>query len=504
MKYRLLIPFVALLFLLVTSCLGQHHKSPRRELRGVWIASIGNIDYPRKPSTDPAILQKQWRVLLDSLKDVGINAVFVQVRTAGDALYKSSLVPWSHYLTGKQGTAPLNGFDPMPYLIAQAHSRGMEFHAWFNPYRICSTADTSRLHPKHVFNTHRNWVVEYGGQWYIDPGIPEATLHLAEVIREVTRKYDIDGVHLDDYIYPYPVGQLAFPDEVSYARYGKPKQLSLAAWRRKNTEALVLASRKVVKEEKPYTLFGFSPFGVWRNTNQDKRGSATNTPVTSYDTQYADVYTWLKNDWIDYVAPQLYWSTEFEIARYQTLLRWWNDNAFGHPVFIGHALHKVGLNPEPAWQTPNQIPKQLLIRRNYDNIKGSIFYNARALLNNQLSVRDSVKAYYRDLSLLPESMHKAWEPFDAPKITSLVRLSTGVKVSWVKPGTAKSQPRYYAIYRHTNEDPSTQKLIHVSPWFSPITSFIDKFAPKGASCTYQITALNRFHDESLPDTKTIR
>lgn len=329
--------------------------------------------------------------MLDDLQGMGINAVFVQVRASGDALYPSDLVPWSKYLTNTQGKNP--GYDPLKFMISESHKRGMEFHAWFNPFRANSTGTTSGLAANHVANQHPDWIVKNGSQLYINPGIPAARQHVIAAIMEVVNGYDIDGVHLDDYFYPYSG---TFDDDATFKAYNANKISNKGDWRRDNVNSFVRDLGKSIHASKSKVQFGISPFGVWRNKSQDITGSDTKAGVTAYDTTFADVRTWINKEWIDYVAPQIYWSIGFPAAGYDKLVAWWSNEVKNSDVklYIGHSPYKIG-TPEKGWQSAQELIKQLELNENYKQVKGDIYFSAQHLRKNPYGLIQLLQNYYQ-------------------------------------------------------------------------------------------------------------
>ena len=267
-------------------------QSPKREFRGAWIASVANIDWPSKPGLPAAEQQQQFILLLDKLKALGCNAVIVQIRPVCDAFYNSKIEPWSHYLTGRQGEAPTPYYDPLVFMVDEAHKRNMEFHAWFNPYRALMDSKVNNNPPSHITRRHPEWTISYGGKTYLDPGIPEVREYVTSVISDVVKRYDIDAVHLDDYFYPYRVPGKPFGDAKTYARFGNGK--SLDDWRRDNVSLFIAMLNNSIKQIKPTMKLGISPFGVWRNKSKDPDGSETHGGQTNYDDLYADVVLWMQ------------------------------------------------------------------------------------------------------------------------------------------------------------------------------------------------------------------
>ncbi|MFC5472276.1 family 10 glycosylhydrolase [Cohnella suwonensis] len=365
-------------------------------LKGAWVSTVYNLDWPSKASYgDSARQQQEYAQMLDELQAMGINAVFVQVRSAADSLYPSELVPWSKYLTGTQGQAP--DYDPLAFMIEETHKRGMAFHAWFNPFRANTGEKTEALAPNHVAVQHPDWIVQTGNadspKMYINPGIPEARKHIIDAIMETVKGYEIDGVHLDDYFYP---SSGAFEDEATFAAYNAVGIATKEEWRRGNINAFVRDLDQAIHKTKPGVQFGISPFGVWRNQSQDPTGSNTTASVTAYDSMGADVRTWIRQGWVDYVVPQIYWSLSFKVAKYDTLVDWWANEVRGTDVklYIGHAPYKLGTT-ETGWGSAQEIIDQLVYNRKLFEVKGDIFFSAKDLRRNPLGLVPLLQSFYK-------------------------------------------------------------------------------------------------------------
>ncbi|TVX95344.1 family 10 glycosylhydrolase [Cohnella terricola] len=361
-------------------------------LRGAWVSTVYNLDWPSDKSYGKSEQQKQDYIqMLDDLQGMGMNAVFVQVRPSADSFYPSALVPWSKYLQGKQGAEP--DYDPLAFMIEETHKRGMEFHAWFNPFRATVDAKTDGLAPNHVAITHPDWIVKSGSKTYINPGIPEARQHIIDTIMEVVNGYAIDGVHLDDYFYP---SDGVFADDATYMANNSNGIGNKADWRRDNINQFVKSLGESIHRAKPFVRFGISPFGVWRNQSVDPTGSDTKAGVTTYDNMYADVRTWIKQEWIDYVAPQIYWSLSFKVAQYDKLVDWWANEVRGTNVelLVGHAPYKLGTK-EAGWNAAQEIIDQLNYNRNVPEVKGDIFFSAKDLRKNPLGLVPLLQSYYQ-------------------------------------------------------------------------------------------------------------
>lgn len=367
-------------------------------MRGTWISTVYNIDWPQDPKKSGfnAERQKQqYTSMLDKLQEAGINAVFVQVRPTSDAFYPSKLLPWSEWLTGTQGKDP--GYDPLKFMVEETHKRGMQFHAWFNPYRVSVQGDVSKLVNGHPAKEHPDWVVKHQNKLIYNPGVPEARQFVLDSIMEVVNNYDIDGVHLDDYFYPYGEDKESFKDNDTYERYNKVFN-NKGDWRRNNVNEFVESLYKQIKSAKPNVQFGISPFGVWRNSSADPTGSATKAGLSSYDNLYADTRTWIKNHWIDYIAPQVYWHIGHKAASYDTLVNWWVKETAGTGVelFIGHAAYKLADANETDWNSADVLIKQLEFNSRIDAVAGSIFFSAADLVRNTKQVSDKLQQYYEE------------------------------------------------------------------------------------------------------------
>jgi uncharacterized lipoprotein YddW (UPF0748 family) len=360
-------------------------------LKGAWITTLYNLDWPSSGSYGNAALQQEEYVqMLDELQAMGINTVFVQVRPSADSLYPSKLVPWSKILQGIQGLAP--NYDPLAFMIAETHRRGMEFQAWFNPFRANTVANTENLASNHVALTNPEWIVKSGNKMYINPGIPEARKQIIDVVMEVVNNYEIDGVHLDDYFYP---SDGKFDDDLTYATYNSNSIATKDDWRRDNINQFVQQLGQSIHLAKPAVQFGISPFGVWRNQSMDVTGSDSKASVTAYDNMYADVRTWIRQDWIDYVVPQIYWSMSFQAARYDKLVDWWANEVRGTNVklFVGHSPYKLGTT-ETGWSTPEEIINQLKYNNKYFEVKGDVYFSAKDLRRNPLGLIPALQDYY--------------------------------------------------------------------------------------------------------------
>jgi uncharacterized lipoprotein YddW (UPF0748 family) len=377
----------------------------RREFRAAWVASVANIDWPSKPGLSPDQQRAEMVALLDSAAALHLNAVILQVRPAADALYPSPYEPWSEWLTARQGAPPDPDYDPLAFAITEAHRRGLELHAWFNPYRASHPSEKQPLAASHVSNTHPELVKRYGSYLWMDPGEPEVLERSIRVILDVVRRYDVDGVHIDDYFYPYPEKdstgrRIDFPDSASYARYQQGGgRLSRDDWRRDNVNRFVRHMYAEVKAAKPWVKVGISPFGIWRPRNPPQI-------ATSFD-QYADIYAdarlWMRSGWGDYFSPQLYWPIARTEQSYPVLLRWWSEqNVARRHLWPGNFTSQV-LPTEAKWPA-NEIVAQVNATRGQAGATGNVHFSMKAFGADPDSLFEKLLAGpYRDAALVPAS-----------------------------------------------------------------------------------------------------
>lgn len=359
-----------------------------REFRGVWIASKGNIDWPSKPGLTTAAQQEELRTLLDGARRLHLNAVLLQVRPQGDALYESRIEPWSEYLSGREGVAPSPRWDPLAFAVREAHARGLELHAWINPFRARSDGKRTPLAPDHIARRRPDLVVDYKGQLWMDPGEPEVRAHTVAVARDIVRRYDVDGLHLDDYFYPYPVKDaggrlLPFPDDRSWQRHGRASGApDRAAWRRMNVDRVVEELGRAVHAEKPMVRFGISPFGIWRPGHPPSVHG-----LDAYEHLAADAPKWAREGWVDYLAPQLYWTIAAPRQGFRPLLEWWVEQTpDGRHLWPGLSSARIG-SDRPA----SEIVQQVEIVQRQAGSDGYLFWNATSLRSNKGGVADLLR-----------------------------------------------------------------------------------------------------------------
>ncbi len=507
MNYPVRLPAFLLAFFIASQFVFcQNRTAPAKEMRGAWIASVANIDWPSKPGLDPEVQRAEFDSLLNVLQHMGMNAVFVQIRPAGDALYPTKFAPWSRYLTGKQGVGPEPYYDPLDYMVTAAHSRRMEFHAWFNPYRATTDLDTTKLAPNHLMKLRRDWVFKYGNKYFFNPGIPSVRYNLVEMIGDVVTRYDIDGVHFDDYFYPYPEKDQALNDYKTYQEFGQASFKNIEDWRRNNVDEFIRLTAEKIRSIKPYVKFGVSPFGVWRNANNDPNGSATRAGIQTYDDLFADVLLWLDKGWIDYAAPQVYWSIGFPAADYEKLVDWWGKHSYGKHIYVGHAAYKIGdpniTKNDVNWGRRDEISRQVWMNRGNPNIQGSIFFSAKAVMKNPLGVADSLTySLFERKALVPGLAFKS-NPPAPPKICRAKGSPSTIKLAWQVCSTApEDQPYYFAVYRFVGaevgsfDDPAN--LLSITNYNAEKWWLEDQAVQEGQYYTYVVTAFNRNNVESF-------
>ena len=351
------------------------------EFRGAWVSTVYNLDWPSRAGL-PADTQKaQLRAILDRAAQLHLNAILLQVRPASDALYASKYEPWSQFLTGKEGRSP--GYDPLAYAIAEAHARGIELHAWINPFRAATSA-SGYLAPNHVAKKHPGWIRRFGKQLWIDPGEPAARAYVLNVVADIVRRYDVDGIHIDDYFYPYPLhpGEASFPDNETWQRFGQKTGMSRADWRRQNINDFVRSLYQEVKSIRPSARVGISPFGIWRPGVP----SSIEAQLDAYAQLFADARKWLREGWCDYLAPQLYWSIEPPKQSFPVLLDWWRGQSRGVPVWPGIATERIG-SKRPA----REIISQIELTRRGANSPGQIHWSMKSLMRNQGGIDDLLR-----------------------------------------------------------------------------------------------------------------
>lgn len=471
--------------------------NPKREFRGAWLHVIGQSQYQDKTtSLAKAYIKDQ----LDKLHDAGCNAVIFQVRPTADALYRSQHEPWSAWLTGKRGKAPSPEWDPLQFTLEEAHKRGMEFHAWLNPYRVTSNAKET-LPADHAANRNPERFVRFNGQIFFDPAWQENRDFICKVVDDIVSRYDVDGIHIDDYFYPYPAGSKKFDgDGKSYAKFGGGMERN--AWRRHNVDLLIEQLHKTIKSRKEWVRFGVSPFGIWRNKKSDPRGSES-SGLQNYDDLYADVLLWAKNGWIDYMAPQLYWQLDLQVAPSRHLARWWNDNANGVDIYIGQDVQRTMNTSDPGNHDSNELDTKVRLSRELPQVKGNIWWHGYWVTGNLRGVADSLAMKHQSTIALPPAYgDQSHRP--TPVRDLRMEHHGGKSMLQWEPGPDNKKQEatdairfvVYQFFPGETEDLSdSQTIVALTPEH--------KVAISGSpddlhGMTFVVTALDRMNRESLP------
>ena len=490
--------FLLLFFICSFSSLSQ--PVPKREFRGAWIHVIGQTQY-KNMSTEE---MKQYFInLLDQLKAVHVNAIIFQVRPTADAFYYSRLEPWSQYLTGKQGKAPRDNFDPMAFLIEEAHKRAMEFHAWINPYRVTSSS-TDVLCGTHLYYQHPERFFRYGKQLYFDPGLPENRAHICNVVKDIVSRYDVDAIHMDDYFYPYPIRGVKIPDERSFKKYAPLQGFranQIDDWRRNNVNLLVEQIKKTIVLTKPWVRLGVSPFGIYRNKKSTIDGSGSDTKgLQNYDDLYADVLLWMRKGWIDYCTPQIYWEIGHPSADYETLIRWWSAHRTENTqLYIGQDVERTMKYRDLQFPGKNQLSQKMKLERTLSGIDGNCWWPGYSLAKNSKGIADSLRNHYQSYpALIPaySTLHKK----SLKDVKSLKAQWTpdGYLLQWKRNGDPvdPEKAQYHVIYCFKDgektqlDDPTKIATI------TKDTSFLLPYKKGTMKYKYVVTSVDRFHNET--------
>lgn len=472
----------------------------KREFRGAWIQCVNG----QFQGMSTEAMQKTLSYQLDELQKDGVNAIIFQVRPECDALYASPYEPWSRFLTGVQGRAPQPYWDPLKWMVDECHRRNMELHAWINPYRA-KTKGTAELAATHIAVTHPERVFRYDGQYIMNPGMPENRDYICSVVADIVRRYDIDGIHMDDYFYPYPAAGEHIPDEQLF-RQNSNGISNIGDWRRYNVNIFVKQLHETIAEIKPWVKFGVSPFGIYRNKKNSPNGSDTNG-LQNYDDLYADVLLWVNNGWIDYYVPQIYWQIGHPTADYKTLIKWWNQNASNRPLYIGEDIDRTVKYSDVDNSAINQMPAKYLLHQQSSNVRGTVLWYARLAVDNVGNYGSMLRNVYWRYPALQPGM-----PFidnKAPKKVRKVKpvwTADGYVLFWTAPRGKgwKDEATRYVVYRFGAKekinitDPSkivaiTTDTFHKLPYNDGRTKY-----------TYVVTALDRMQNESKTVKKKIK
>jgi uncharacterized lipoprotein YddW (UPF0748 family) len=488
-------------FLVFLSFLFRLHGQdcPKREMRAVWIATVENIDWPSSPGLTVAAQKQEMITLLDLVKDYRLNTVILQIRPAADAFYPSPFEPWSQWLTGKQGMAPDPWYDPLAFTIEECRKRGLDIHVWLNPYRAIRDTANHNTAADHVTKTHPEWFITYGTTRYFDPALPQTRDHVARVVSDIVRRYDIDAIHMDDYFYPYRIAGIDFPDDSSFAAFhGEFSDGQRDDWRRQNVDLIIRQLHDSIRAIKPNVAFGISPFGVWRNVATDPKGSETRAGQTNYDDLFADILKWQREGWIDYVAPQLYWNIGMPVADYAVLVEWWNRNTFDCPLYIGQAFYRIDPeSPVKAWRSSREIVKQIRLNRTYTHISGSMFFSAKYLRTNPLKLKQQLTRKVYQQPALPPVNPRIDPVIPAiPAGLGITARNDSIELYWEKSMNAKN----YLVYKLKKGSPALLSGAEAVFCITPDTSVTIKANSKTrlSRYFYAVTSQSITNIESEP------
>ena len=474
----------------------QSLPEPKREFRGSWIQCVNGQFQGLSPEAMRAKLTQH----LNALQDIHCNAVIFQVRAAGDALYASELEPWSRYLTGRQGQAPQPYWDPLEWMVDECHKRGMELHAWINPYRA-KTAGTKEMSTMHPYIQHPERFLEYGDLVLFNPGLKENRDWICRIATDILNRYDVDGFHMDDYFYPYPQTGLEIPDQATYE--ADPRGFgNIADWRRDNVNLLIRQLHETIRSVKPWVKFGVSPFGIYHNEQSGSNipGSKTRG-LQNYDNLYADVLKWVNEGWVDYCMPQIYWQIGHPTADYDTLIRWWSSQSTNRPLIVGQDVDRTVKYTDPNDETINQLPAKMNLHQQLHNVKGTVLWYAKAAVDNVGNYGTLLRTnYWRTPALQPLMPFIDNKAPKKPKKVKPVWTSDGYMLFWTAPKGKgwKDEATKYVVYRfgkndRINYDDPTKIITITTDTFCklPYDNGKEKY-------TYSVTALDRMQNESKP------
>lgn len=477
-------------------------QNPKREFRGAWLHVIGQSQYMNMP---PAKCKAYIQDQLNKLQAAGCNAVIFQVRPCADALYPSEYETWSQWLTGKRGKAPQPAWDPLEFTLQEAHNRGMEFHAWLNPYRVSSNLSKDFIPENHDSKKHPERYFKYDGKLFFDPAYQENRDFICKVVDDIVTRYDVDAIHIDDYFYPYPAAGNPFnADAASYAKFGKG--MNRNDWRRKNVDLLIEQLYTTIKDNKPWVRFGISPFGIWRNKKNDPRGSES-SGLQNYDDLYADVLLWADKGWVDYVVPQLYWSLDLKAAPSRKLVKWWNDNIPEKvQLYIGQDTKRTMDSPDPGNNDKNELDTKVKLSRRLKNVDGNVWWHGYWVTDNYKGVADSLALKYQSTIALPPAWGDQKVKPESPKNLHIERYDGKTFLEWDMPANGKVEKAedavmnvVYSFFPGEDADDISdpQTIIAVTP-FTRVVISDDEDPESIKGMTFGVTTLDRLNRESLP------
>lgn len=465
---------------------------PKHEFRGAWIQIVNGQFQGMSTRQMQSTLTHQ----LDELQKDGVNAIIFQVRGECDAMYESKLEPWSRFLTGKQGQAPSPYWDPLQWMIEECHSRGMELHAWINPYRAKMKGAVA-LANNHVVRKFPDRYFKYDGLYILNPALKENRDYICEVVKDIVSRYDIDGLHIDDYFYPYPVAGVKIPDDADYKKYGRDFS-SKGDFRRHNVNLFIEQLSKTIHATKPWVKFGVSPFGIYRNKKSDANGSNTNG-LQNYDDLYADVLKWDKERWTDYLVPQLYWQIGHKSADYKELITWWANNVVNSQLYIGEDVERTVKYADPDNQQSNQVPAKHKLHKSLSSVKGTVLWYAKAAVDNYDTFGVFLRNYYWNKTALQPTM-----PFlndKSPKKPAKIKdhwTEQGYVLTWESPKYSdwRDEAVKYVVYRFAEDEELNVDDPSYIVDITTETTLQLPYKDGKSSYTYLVTALGRTGNES--------
>ena len=475
-------------------------QAQKREFRGAWIQCVNG----QFQGLGTQKMQQTLTYQLDELQKDGVNVIIFQVRPECDALYESKIEPWSRFLTGKQGVAPSPYWDPLQWMITECHRRGMELHAWFNPYRA-KTKTTKQLAANHIAVRNPMSCFSYDDQFILNPGMPENRDYICQVVKDIVTRYDVDGIHMDDYFYPYPVKGENIADAEQFRQYNNGIR-DIGDWRRYNVNLFVEQLYKTVHQTKPWVKVGISPFGIYRNKKSTPMGSNTNG-LSNYDDLYADILLWVNNGWLDYNVPQIYWEIGNKAADYETLIKWWNQYAAARPLVIGEDVERTVKFADPQNPNTHQLSAKMRLHQQLPAVRGTVLWYAKAAVDNVGNYGSTLRNHYwRYPALQPEM------PFiddKAPKKVTKVKpvwTSDGYVLFWTAPKDKgwKDEAVKFVVYRFEKGEPQNLKDPSKIAAITSQTFYKLPYDRGKHKYVYVVTALDRLQNESKPVKKNVK
>ena len=482
-----------------TALVTAEQSAAKREFRGAWIQCVNGQFIGMSTQQ----MQNTLSYQLDELQKDGVNAIIFQVRPECDALYQSDLEPWSRFLTVEQGRAPQPYWDPLAWMITEAHKRGMELHAWINPFRA-KTKTTKTPCQSHVAIRHPEMSFAYDGQIILNPGQPEARDYICKVVDDIISRYDVDGLHIDDYFYPYPAAGQKINDEKEYRMYGSG--LSLNDWRRDNVNRFIKQLYETIHQRKPWVKFGVSPFGIYRNKKNAPQVGSETAGLQNYDDLYADVLLWVNNGWVDYCVPQLYWQIGHKTADYATLIKWWNEHAANRPLYIGEDIERTAKFADLDNPNSNQMPAKYNLHKQMRHVNGTVLWYAKAAVDNVGNYGQVLRRHYwRYPALQPIMPFIDGKGPHEPKKVKVVKVDNAQVLFWTAPKGSgwKDAPCKYVVYRFDQGEKidlaNPQKIVAITE----NTFYRLPEGNKGAKQVYVVTAMDRMNNESKGVVKKV-